>query len=300
VVVVYCVNNNRVLVARSSNQGLAYSQPVDITTMVKHPSWSHHDWSTFTGPAGGIQITQGVKAGRLLVPVEICTDPSQRGLACVGGPNSTNYALFSDDGGMSWSVSAAVPPIQPMARGKYDTPYRYSCEMNLAELPDPAAALSHVGQGGGEARLIAVRRNPEHPGLAFSSDSGESWTAPGTVEAQVVSADCKPGVARLGTAAAVISTPWSAMNVPANNLTLSVSASVDVASRTTAAAGATATWAPRVSFGGSVDYSSLCELGEGAGVGVLFEVPNKDGYMSGKLMDWDLAFQRVNASLLQP
>ena len=57
-------------------------------------------------------------------------------------------------------------------------------------------------------------------------------------------------------------------------------------------------WAPRVSFGGSVDYSSLIALGENGDIAVLFEVPNMDGYLSSKLMDWDLAFQRVNGSSL--
>lgn len=53
-----------------------------------------------------------------------------------------------------------------------------------------------------------------------------------------------------------------------------------------------------MSFGGSVDYSSLTALGDNGDIAVLFEVPNTDGYLSGKLMDWDLAFQRVNGSFL--
>jgi hypothetical protein len=160
-----------------------------------------------------------------------------------------------------------------------DTPYMYANEMNIAE-------SSMDGQ------LIAVRRNPEHPGLAFSRNSGESWMVPTTVEKSISASDCKPGIVSLPSLSSsytlVISTPWSPMNVPANNMSLSVSTEL----------GSAGSWVPRVSFGGSVDYSSLCNVGDC--IGVLFEVPNTNGYISGQMMDWDLAFQCVNASLLSP
>ena len=93
---VYLVDNNVIFSRRSTDRGLSYSTPIDITATAKHPQWSHHPWSTFTGPGGGIQLTSGPKAGRLVVPAAMCTDPlSTTGLSCVEGPNSVNVALLS-------------------------------------------------------------------------------------------------------------------------------------------------------------------------------------------------------------
>lgn len=160
------------------------------------------------------------------MPAEICTDPATTGLTCVGGAKSFNYALLSDDSGTTWHVGEAVPAIQPMTRGKYDTPYRYSCEMNVAEVGNSSSNSSGAGVAGAGigSTLVAIRRNPEHPALSFSSDSGASWTVPTSVELSIDSADCKPGIVSVGAGGQlVVSTPWSAMNVPANNLSLSVS-----------------------------------------------------------------------------
>ena len=81
------------------------------------------------------------------------------------------------------------------------------------------------------------------------------------IESSINTADCKPGITSLFAPhpLVVISTPSSPMNVPANNLSLSVS-------KQPLKAGS---WLPRVSFGGNVDYSTLCNLGDGD-IGVLF------------------------------
>ena len=220
IVVVYCVNNDRLFVVRSTNQGRSYTAAVEMTAQVKKPGWPRRDWTVFTGPAGGLQVANGPRAGRLVVPAEICTDPAATGLTCIGGAKSINYALLSDDSGITWNVGEAVPAIQPMTRGKFDTPYRYSCEMNVAELADQNSSSS----SGAGSTLVAIRRNPEHPALSFSKNAGESWTAPPSVELSIDSSDCKPGIASVGADGLLVaSTPWSAMNVPANNLSLSVS-----------------------------------------------------------------------------
>eukprot|EP01048_Picozoa_sp_COSAG05_P018010 COSAG05_NODE_2561_length_2900_cov_227.953231_2_plen_413_part_01 len=134
VVVVFCQNNDRLFVVKSNDLGRSYTAAVEITSQLKKPGWPQRDWSVFTGPAGGLQMTSGPHAGRLVVPAEICTDPHATGLACVGGAQSFNYALLSEDGGSTWRLGAAVPAIQPMTRGKFDTPYRHACEMNVAEI----------------------------------------------------------------------------------------------------------------------------------------------------------------------
>jgi len=119
IVVVFCQNNNFVFTTRSVDQGLTYATPINITSSVKQLNWSRKDFSVFTGPAGGIQMQRGPHAGRLVVPVDVCTDPEALGLTCVGSAKAVNFALLSDNGGESWRLSSAVPPIQPEVRSKY-------------------------------------------------------------------------------------------------------------------------------------------------------------------------------------
>jgi hypothetical protein len=55
-----CRNNTNVLLLNSTDSGLTWSLPRDLTSQVSQPSWS---WYA-TGPPGGVQLA----SGRLLVP----------------------------------------------------------------------------------------------------------------------------------------------------------------------------------------------------------------------------------------
>jgi sialidase-1 len=54
----------RVFVQRSSDLGLAWTQPAEITDAVKRKTWG---WYA-TGPCHGIALAHGPHAGRLLIP----------------------------------------------------------------------------------------------------------------------------------------------------------------------------------------------------------------------------------------
>lgn len=51
---------------KSDNDGITWSEPVDITKDVKHPDWG---WYA-TGPGVGIQLKYGTHKGRLVIPCD--------------------------------------------------------------------------------------------------------------------------------------------------------------------------------------------------------------------------------------
>jgi len=56
-----------VWVASSTDHGVTWTQPVEITSTTKKPDWT---WYA-TGPGIGIQIQHGPHAGRLVIPCEL-------------------------------------------------------------------------------------------------------------------------------------------------------------------------------------------------------------------------------------
>ncbi len=93
----YSRNNQRVLVTKSTDDGVSWSEPVDITESVKDPTWKYLG----TGPGHGVQLT----SGRLLIPSWGDTSPGP----ATWKPDKPNwgkvqfsYAFFSDDHGASW------------------------------------------------------------------------------------------------------------------------------------------------------------------------------------------------------
>ncbi|WP_432800213.1 exo-alpha-sialidase [Poriferisphaera sp. WC338] len=88
-----------VWVQTSTNNGQSWSSPTEITSQVKDPSWR---WFA-TGPGGGIQLTRGAHAGRILL-----ASPFD------GGPNSGERgatAFYSDDGGVTWNMGGQMRDV---------------------------------------------------------------------------------------------------------------------------------------------------------------------------------------------
>jgi len=59
-------DTRRIFVMSSTDEGLSWSEPREITTSVKRENWT---WYA-TGPCHGIQLKQGVHKGRLLIPCD--------------------------------------------------------------------------------------------------------------------------------------------------------------------------------------------------------------------------------------
>lgn len=85
-------DTRRVFVSHSSDGGLSWAEPEEITDAVKKPEWS---WFA-TGPGVGIQLRLGQRSGRLVIPCDskVSGDP-------VG---YYSHAIYSDDHGKTWQV----------------------------------------------------------------------------------------------------------------------------------------------------------------------------------------------------
>jgi len=100
----YCINYARCFAMRSTDDGLTWSDPVDITATFE-PFRRHYDWKVIaTGPGHGIQL----RSSRLVVPIWLA-------YGGVGdhGPAAA-ATIYSDDHGRTWRAGdLAVPDTAP-------------------------------------------------------------------------------------------------------------------------------------------------------------------------------------------
>lgn len=91
----------RVFVQRSTDDGLTWSTPREITAWVKRPEWR---WYA-TGPGHAIALRHRRHRGRLLVPANHSVAPP-RGSGDTGSEprHHGGHGLYSDDGGHAWQV----------------------------------------------------------------------------------------------------------------------------------------------------------------------------------------------------
>jgi sialidase-1 len=91
IVVPFCEDNKKVWMTRSTDNGVTWSTPVDLTALATLPTWK---WVGL-GPPSGLRL----KSGRLLFPgyhTEIFNGTIDNGLVSKG------HVLLSDDGGFRY------------------------------------------------------------------------------------------------------------------------------------------------------------------------------------------------------
>lgn len=145
----FCRDNNDVFVTSSTDDGVTWSKPRDITRDVKLPGWG---WYA-TGPGVGIQLTRGPHKGRLVTPCD-----HKRPID--GKVITFSHVIFSDDHGQTWKLGQPVAP--------------HTNECQVAELPDGSVLINmrnYVGKDGGQPERGNIRA------VATSRDGGVTWDA---------------------------------------------------------------------------------------------------------------------------
>lgn len=92
-------DTRRVFVTRSTDDGLTWAAPKEITTQAKLPNWT---WYA-TGPGAGIQMTRGPHKGRLIVPCDHIEADTR---------HYYSHVVYSDDHGQTWKLGGSTPQHQ--------------------------------------------------------------------------------------------------------------------------------------------------------------------------------------------
>jgi sialidase-1 len=126
---------------KSDDDGVTWSEPIDLTPMFKRPDWR----SGSVGPGNGIQM----RNGRLIVPRYYLAGPANQPM------RPTAFVSYSDDHGKTWHI------------GGMTTPRELTNECQVVEREDGSLLLNmrNVINGRGNFRK-----------LARSHDGGETWT----------------------------------------------------------------------------------------------------------------------------
>ncbi|QNI36829.1 sialidase family protein [Edaphobacter albus] len=154
---VYCTGNaseasilkgegaRRIWYRTSTDEGLTWGTPVEITANVKLPSWRGYA----TGPGHGLQLMHGQHAGRILIAANHSEGNPQ--------PHDHSYdahAFYSDDHGQTWHLSDSIQ-------------WPGSNESTAAEAADGVVVMNSRDQSKETSTRI----------LAISNDGGAHWAS---------------------------------------------------------------------------------------------------------------------------
>lgn len=147
----------RVFQQTSSDDGVTFSDPVEITAQIKRPEWR---WYA-VGPGHGIVVSQGEHKGRIVFGANHSVMPP---------PGSTEsgaadkylaaHAIYSDDHGKTWDIGFVQDNTDGVINGN---------ETTVAELPDGKLYFSSRNQHG---------TSPSHRAGAVSADGGRTLLSP--------------------------------------------------------------------------------------------------------------------------
>lgn len=139
---VFCLEYMRAFYQRSTDDGLTFSAPVEITSAFA-AFRRDYDWKVLaTGPNHSIQL----RTGRLLVPVWLST-----GTGGNAHRPSVTATIYSDDAGRTWHAGAIAIP---------DTPEWINPNETVAiELNDGRVMLNARSESKAHRRLITISAN---------------------------------------------------------------------------------------------------------------------------------------------
>lgn len=89
-------DTRRVFVTHSTDDGLTWAAPREITATAKRSDWT---WYA-TGPGAGIQLERGPQRGRLVIPCDHIEAATKR---------YYSHVIVSDDHGRTWQLGGSTP-----------------------------------------------------------------------------------------------------------------------------------------------------------------------------------------------
>lgn len=146
----FCLEYMRCFAMRSTDDGVTWSKPEEITAAFE-PFRKEYAWKVLaTGPAHGIQL----RTGRLVVPVWLSL-----GTGGHAHRPSVTATIYSDDHGRSWQAGAiAVPNTEEFALPN---------ETVIVELADGRVMLNVRSESKHHRRIVVT-----------SADGATGWSAP--------------------------------------------------------------------------------------------------------------------------
>jgi sialidase-1 len=133
-------DTRRIYLIVSEDDGITWSEPVEITTSVKLDTWT---WYA-TGPCHGLQVGSGQYKDRMIIPCDHIE---------AGTGKYFSHIIYSDNSGMTWNLGGTTPQDQVN-------------ECAIAELP-------------GDKLMLNMRnydRKQKSRKVSVSSDGGLTWS----------------------------------------------------------------------------------------------------------------------------
>ncbi|MEZ6048802.1 MAG: exo-alpha-sialidase [Planctomycetaceae bacterium] len=168
----YCLEYMRCFYMSSDDDGVSWTEPVDITSTFDNFK-PDYDWKVIaTGPGHGIQLQLGPHKGRLVVPVWLSL--GTEGNAHRPNVNST---IYSDDHGKSWQRGEFAMPVEGIVKNPN--------ESIIVQLADGRVMLNARSESATNRRLIAI-----------SPDGATNW-GPVTAAEELHEPICMAGITRV-------------------------------------------------------------------------------------------------------